>query len=273
MPKYVKAVKGWKFKLGEQGLAGTETYHRDDGNPTPGVTLPTVGSTPFVDPDSGSTFPYCICTSEEGEFPEGDDTAVTYRYEYTTLRNEFKNDPAARKFNSNIEVVSKKANEISGSGVSGYTWFSDTANVENMEITKRVFNVQFAIPIIVSSANFNNWITGTVAQCAGKINGTTFDHWEIGTVLFDGISGGSRYDAFGNPQWAFDLNFTLKIIPDMKNVTAGGGLGTPSQYTWQHSLRGTAFNHGWDKVMDPGGNPIFETCDMTILNNHGAPLI
>ena len=97
MPKYVKAVKGWKFKLGEQGLAGTETYHRDDGNPTPGVTLPTVGSTPFVDPGSGSTFPYCICTSEEGEFPEGDDTAVTYRYEYTTLRNEFKNDPAARK--------------------------------------------------------------------------------------------------------------------------------------------------------------------------------
>lgn len=251
-PKYVKAVKGMRIKIGERGLEASETYHRDDNGQGTAATLPTVGSSAFIDPLSGSTFPYCVCSEYEGEFPEGDDTAVTYRFQYTTQDRIYsKKDPLARQFRSGLDIVSKKAEAISATGISGYTYLSDGVNIENMEIHRRVFNCQFAIPVVVSSTQFNSWITSTVAACAGKINGSTFDGWEIGTVLFEGVTGGSRYSQTGAMEWAMDLNFTLKIIPEMKNVTGAGTYGTASQYTWQHTWRGDkpVANLGWDRIV------------------------
>lgn len=270
--KYIKAVKGWKYRNGDGGLAGTEVYHQvPDAQPQPGVTLPTVGSTQFTDPVTGTTFPYCVCTGVEGDFPEGDDTAVTYRYEFTTNRFQWGTDPDARRFASSIQVASRKP-EPSSSGLSGFTWKYDGDNIENLEIHKRVFNCQFAVPIIVSSAKFNSWITGTVAAAAGKINGASFDGWDLGTVYFEGISGGTKYDHNGNRRWAFDLNFTLKLIPDMKNVTAANTYGTAGQYTWQHSFRGGA-NDGWDKPIGPSGESLYATYDLNKLNNNGSDII
>lgn len=273
MAKYKKASKGYRVRIAEDGISGVEVYHRYDGQPFASDTLPTIGSTCLIDPITGGSFTAAICTGLEADYPEGDDTAETLRYEFKTQRQSWigSSDPASRKFNSGITIASKKPKKDSV-GAAAFEWLYDGVAIEDMEINKRIFTAQFTVPVIVSSAKYNSWMTATVAACAGKINGATFDGWDLGTVLFEGVTGGTKYDNNGNMMWAFDLNFTLMLIPDLQNVTGAGGLGTAGQYPWLHSFRGVlGTNNGWDKP-NIGGAFIYSTCDLNILNNNGSPI-
>lgn len=251
--KYKKAVKGFRIRVTENGVSGSETYHRDDGGPVAGATLPTIGSTALVDVISGSTYANCKCTAYEADFPEGDETAASIKYEFVTKQTGGgggwigSTDSASRKFNAGISIVSRKAE-------GRFVWSSDGVACKDIDITKRVFNAQFTIPILISSASYNSYITSIVAACAGKINSSTFDGWPAGTVLFEGLSGGTKYNTAGNIQWAFDLNFSLKLISEIS-----GGL-----MSWNHDWRGDiATNGGWDIPIDViGSAAIYSSADL-----------
>jgi len=265
--KYKKSVKGWRIRIAEDGgVSGSEVYHRDDIGPVAAATLPTIGSSKLVSQITGATFNNCICTGAEGEFPEGDDTSETIRYEFTTKKGGGggwigSTDRNMRKFNSGVDVVSRKAE-------GRFRWASDSTVIEDMDISKRVFNSQFTVPAIISSAAYNAYILGTVGVCAGCVNGSSFDGWPIGTVLFEGMTGGTKYDNNGTIQWAFDLNFSLKLIPA---ITDGG---IQSQNSWLYSYRGDlSADGGWDKpVDDVGSATLYATVNLNMLLNYGSAM-
>lgn len=224
--KWFKQVKGTRLARSSSGIVGEEVFARFDASPLAGDAVPTIGVTALVDPVSGGTFTTVVCDTEDVIWSEGDDTAPTKRFTYKTPNEkEWGEDPESRRFCSGIEVVSKQ-------GEGSWYWDGTTVTVLNQDVFKRVFTAEFDIPVKVSDAQKNAYISGTVLPIAGRINTSDFEGFPAGCVLFDGVSAATKYDKDGDLFWLFDLKFQVKFID---GVSEGGVTGKNS---WQYLFRG-----------------------------------
>jgi hypothetical protein len=241
------------------GIDGQRAYRRCDNVPDAGDTLPTLGTTPMVDQESGATYASCVPVAYELTYPEGDPTAATIRYTFSAGQMSgggagVSNNPADRRIQTGVEIVSRKADGF-------WWWKSDAAAVKDMDISRHVFTASFTIPVVIANEDKAAYITSSIVPNAGKINGASFDGWPIGCVLFDGLTGGTRIDKDGDVEWAFDLNFQVKLIAD---VTVDGVVGKNS---WQHAFRGSA-GVLWDipnTSPSGSGDMLYTTVDLNAL--------
>jgi len=94
----------------------------------------------------------------------------------------------------------------------------------------------------------------------GTINAAAFENHRIGSVLFNGVDGGTQYNSVGVKTWVFRLQFTFRIIRD-ETVAI-------SRDDWLYLWNKTASSSGigaWDLPKDANGKFLYAKSDFTAL--------
>lgn len=253
-------ASGYKYSETAVQITGERLFHRDDsGGSVAAADLPAPGGTAakdlFKDP-SGSTVSGCYCREKVFVFLGGGSAAYGWLFKYSTRDSSMQGDSGGgesvstdsdtRRFDVGGEMVS-----LSTPG-SDWLWKSDDAAVDQ-PVYRRVVNGRFTIPKPDMSESAKNTFLGLVKAQAGTINAASFEGFNIGEVLFAGISGGTYYDEEGNLRWSFDMQFEFRCIPGITNND------------WQYILRD---NGEWDRpYWDNSGADVFlySTSDFSAL--------
>ena len=230
--------KETSYRLEEdaKGIRGIRVFTQDASGDV--ATLPIV-LTDLMPDEAGSGIPNCLArrkvTTYQGNIP-----VVTVQYNTSDGISisggiNVSDNPDSRTFDTTTEIVHMD------SPTQGWNWDGGT-DVVDTPMGKLIVLSRFTIPIAgLTTAQKNTFRTSVLSQ-AGTINDAAFEGFAIGQVRFDGIRGGDRYDESGDQTWAFELEFTAKIINDTH-------ASTPSQDHWNYEWRSSqsAANTGWYK--------------------------
>lgn len=268
MAGWARLTKGYKYHAGEDAITGQEQFAVEASGAS---SLPTVGVTPMKDP-AGNTIASCLCRSIDSDYPEGDDATRSVICQFSTMSisqpggdSPGSSNPESRKLNTTVECYSKDFTD--------WKWETGNASAGKQTVRIRAFKGSLSIPRVFEDEGNETHLSADekwkaflvkVIATAGKINDNWFEGWRTGSVLFLGISGGTRYDNEGKKSWAVDMNFEIKALPD----TAFGTL-PPEQRNddWLRMLRkdGTAGAPEWDKLKDLLGQYLYQHADFQTL--------
>ena len=117
--------------------------------------------------------------------------------------------------------------------------------------------------ILSSDATKAQFIKEKLLIQAGTINSQAFEDFPKGSVLFDGVTGGTQSDESGEITWVFDLNFSWRIIRGGATVLGTNGNLFPMAYDgnaieddywlWTWNENASASGQGfWDKPTGDG---------------------
>jgi hypothetical protein len=255
---YKRFTDGYQFQQTEDGTTGQEIYiqHDEAAGAVPLASLPVVGSSALLDP-SGSAIASCKCRTKAARYVGSDPDTAQYTFTYSTTKGKIEvgidTNDAARRYSLCAESIMVKVDN--GSAGSGWTWIGSGAKVDQ-DLALQIVTGAFTLPAgpYLSAANNTFW-TGCLAA-AGKINSSTFEHFRKGSVLFEGVTGATSYDATGSLQYTYELNFRWKYI------TSGLFTGTVDDYQYLWNADSGAFDK---PVYNPGSIFLYGTADLSSL--------
>lgn len=272
MAGWARLAKGYQYHAGQGGVTGQEQYAVEASGAS---NLPVIGTTPMLDP-AGNPISGCLCRSIDSDFPEGDDAtrSVTCRFSAfpQTMDSDASGsgpgstDPNSRKINTSIESKSMDTTTCK--------WAYDGRAAGKVTIGVVLFKATYSVPKVMTLTQWPAFNTKFLTA-VGKVNNAPFDikyaNWRKGSVYFSGISGGTRYEQNGIEQWAFDMNFSIKLLPD----TVFGDGAHENDWLRIKVVDKVAGQPDWDIVCnsDYDGNPahkeqfamLYYTCDLNIM--------
>jgi len=115
--------------------------------------------------------------------------------------------------------------------------------------------------VLTSDSQKDKWVQEKLEGQAGTINDREWEGFRRGSVLFNGISGGTQVDVDGNRVWVFECEFTFRIIRSGGEFVTENGKKYPADYSgaaikeydWLYVWRKNASSSGkgaWDRPYD-----------------------
>lgn len=237
---YKETQDGYFFEKTEGHIIGQRTYVRDDDNGTvAAAALPAVGSSTFYDHIDDTAIATCICRKKRFTWIGGQ---RAYVFTYSTVSatsspgREVSTDTSSSRFDVriNTEPIDPFSNDTT------YAWESDDEPCRQ-PIYVNSGLIEFTVPKEVADGSWAAY-KATVVGLIGKTNAAAYKDFGIGTVRFDGMTGGDTLDETGTRVWRVDLRFSVKIVPGI------------STNTWNYTLRGDGT---WDRPHISGSPDVF----------------
>lgn len=263
---YKRKADGYQYEKTATAITGTEVYIRHDAaaGAVPFASLPIIDTTVFTDPD-GTAVANCKCQKILGKYIEADPNTIEYEFQFTTSGTggasagdpgaDVNTDPATRRY-----VMGGESVTIDNPDNNGWWWALAPQNPIRQPISKVVVTGSFSIPKgpLTAAQDLTFW--GVCIGLIGKINLAAFDgRFRKGSVLFEGIEGGSVYNN-GVLNYQYNMNFSYRIINDLD--AAGVPIAEDDwNYLWREDLA------GWDRPSDSPGinNMIYTSGDFATL--------
>ena len=252
MAKFVRTMAGYDLKRTEDGVSGREIYVRADdiASAVDESALPQVGITLMVDHDDRQ-IAKCVCRDISDSFPSGSDKSSIVRT-FTFNTSKKGSSPGATIPDTGQTAISTGTEIVSTDGGESY-WVGQGVKIDKVKSAKLTFTGTIAVPMEVRYDAFDAYMEKQVLVAAGRVNGSKMNRdgmrsFPIGSILFLGISGGTKTDKAGVVKWAFNLNFAFRIIPGLVDTATPVG---PWNYSWNAKSKPA----GWDIVStDAAGN-------------------
>ena len=222
---YKRQTRFYEFNVTADEITGKEVYirHDDAAGGIAYASLPLVGTTPILDP-SGSAVGTCLCRSRRATYEGGDVNSVKWEFTYATGKNSppsdnIEEDKAARRYDLGTQTTAiDKANP-------------SEVGPRNQRVVKLNAAGTFSIPTGDMAGTRKDSFITLVESMAGKINHSAFEGHRQGSVMFEGVSGGTKYNSNGQLRWLFEMRFTFKILQGAINT--GGNVASMD---WNYDL-------------------------------------
>jgi len=146
----------------------------------------------------------------------------------------------------------------------GWTWALQGTAVNQPLSLSNVMGTLTIQKKITSDATKATYIA-LCEERAGTINAAEFEDHRAGSVLFNGIAGGTQYDEEGDKYWLFDLTFTFRIIRAMGGTDYANNPITENDwlYVWNKDVSGS--QGGWDKPQLGNNEYLYDTSNFNEL--------
>lgn len=232
MSNYVRKVDGYRYTQTETETSGTEVYILDDGHPAavPEAQLPVVGTTLLKNP-AGQNVAYCYCRSKVGSYVGYDTRTIVYTFEFSTQDKNV--STGGSSVNTDKNNMRLDLGTLAYVCKQGFT-YSDGAGGAIKDPIQRVLPTgSFTLPRGPMTAGENSsWWTNVVAKI-GKINSLKFTpqtgmEFRKGSVLFEGINGGTIYEN-AVLKWQWEMRFAFLIV---QGLIRGGAVAI-TEDDWQ----------------------------------------
>lgn len=254
MSNYAKLAAGYKTIENMDGYNAEEVYI-EDAKAASAFPSITIGSTAFVDA-TGSTVSGVVAADIQTTYEGGDVNSTKKVVRYSANRGGVAGpganirDPDQQRYDvgTEIVVVDEKGEK--------WTWKSDSGYV-HQPIHRHICVGNVSLPVIkTSSSAADSWFQSLLGL-VGQTNSAVFTQSVVkkipqGCALLLGASGGTRRNAQGNIEWAWEVHFAYKII------TTSGFTDTSTLGHWNYLFRkDLATNGGWDAPTDGAGNYLY----------------
>lgn len=253
MAGYKEIVEDYRFELTTNSQSGSRSFYKQaDGT----ASLPELGD------EFNSTYKECLARRIVAKkfFPDPDDRTKWIEkndVEYTTRGNSdvLVIDPDERRYQLGTEVITVDTPP-------NWKWELKKDDLtQPLYLTNIVGSFTRQRELNSTSAK-ESWLTDKVEGLSGCINDAKFEGHRIGSVLFDGVSGGTQYDKDGTLVWVFEMQFTYRLIrsgpssaPDKKGnvypINYNGVNIIKDDWLYLWNKKASASGHGaWDKPID-----------------------
>lgn len=206
---YKRLCSGYDYNQTTGGIDGKEIYiqHDDDAAAVPFASLPVIGSTILTD-INGSQVGSCLCRTVRAYFDSGDPNTKKYEFGFSSSAY---NPPA-----QNIDTDKAMRRYDCGTETETVESYSGTASpgMKGKLMHVIIPTGTLTIPKGELTAAENATFISLVESSVGKVNAAAFENHRVGSVLFEGISGGTKYTTGGALRYAYEMRFSFRIVPN-----------------------------------------------------------
>jgi len=278
MAGYKEIVEDWELVEEDSRIEGTRSFYPHSSGT---ASLPAVGD----QWDSSNRNLLCRKRRRVKFFPDVSDRSewsekIMCFFSTSAIDAEVRDpDIDQRRFMLGAEIMSIDDPE------NWYWWQSDALATKTDKVKQplSLSNIMGSFTrqrILTSESAKDKWISDKLIAYGGTINDREFEGFRIGSVLFNGVSGGTQADLDGDQVWVFDCEFLYRIIRAGGKYTQIDGKGPfyPADYNgsaivkddWLYVWRKDASASGqgaWDKPIDKNtqadGNFIYKKTDLS----------
>lgn len=208
MSGYKLIKEGYSYRTSETETVGVRYYETDA---TGSDSLPTIGVTGFPT-SGGGTLSGVVCRSLEEIYRGSGAQVTTWKAVFRTADiesgggEEITTQSSSRRFSVGGEIASI----IDASD--SWVWESDGDPVDQ-KMGKHIVTISFTVPKLdMTAAENTSWLSG-LSSYVGRINNASFEGFNSGCVLFEGVTGGSFYNEDGDLRFSYEMNFLVRIVP------------------------------------------------------------
>lgn len=237
---YKEAYDEYDLNETEDGVQGQRVFVQDPAGTV--TNLPIVGQSLMVDHDDVS-ISACLCRQRRTRIQQGGIPHIICSYSTKESSIEYSGsaisrDTGTRTYEGHAEQV-----PLAEPFAAGFQW--DSGNGVEQAFAKQVPVTTFTRPIHGLTELEAEALNGTLEGYLGTINSAEFEGHRIGSVYFGTYYGGSYRDEDGDLRFAFNLQFTKRLINDE--------LGTVTQDDWLYEINQATGE--WEKVKNVAGTP------------------
>jgi hypothetical protein len=274
MPKYIRQLSGYQYDSSEDGATGQEVYVRadDSANAVDEATLPVIGVTGMLNRD-GITVASCLCRSFKVRYPSPCDISTAeITYSFSTSKQNAQGDPGKnipgtetanqRRFTLGTEVVSSEE-------TGGY-WYSNSGARPKGVMGHLTVTGTASVPIEVRENLVDAYIAKAL-RSAGKINLAAINKiglrsYPVGSILFTGLTGGTKKGVNAEIKYEFEINFAIRIIPGNNPSAPNEMFPMPSLVIGGQALEAGYWNMVWNPATRTWDVPVNSLSDPWGLN-------
>jgi len=266
---YVRLPRGYDYSVLETEVKGQEVYMRHDSGTgaVPAASLPIVGTTAMKDAE-GNAIASCLCRSSSTKYIDDDVSSPQITYFFSTKKGSDAGSDLPPKgtwrMDAGVETVGIGMGKLKEPTLT-FKQDSNSFVGESVTITIPVFS--FTLPNKITS-DVSTYMTQLIA-CLGKINSDVMNSqalasFQVGSILFNSVSGGTSFNALGALMWTFECHFSVRVIPDYTPSGSEAKNGTWNAMWDPKNLR-------WDVVTNSGADTfrIYSTADLRYFESAG----
>ena len=267
MAGYKELVEEWRLDEGDSSITGTRAFYKYSGGT---ASLPSIGDS------FSTTYQNCILRNINHTkfFPDPDDRSewiekLVCNYSTQPLRSEtISPDEEERRYRLGTEVITIDE-------PSNWKWSLKGSKCDQPLYVSNVVGSYTRQKLLTSDAAKETWLRDVVEGLSGTINAAAYEGHRIGSLLFEGVSGGTQYDENGDKVWLFEVTFTYRLIRGGPGSFDGslwyvhdynGAKITQDDWLYLWNRNASASGEGaWDKPVDEDGNGLYQKTNFNLI--------
>ena len=243
---YKRLSAEYSFVISSDGIEGREVYVSDANGPI--ATLPTVGTTPMLDPNGNQKLA-CLCRNKRYTYMDGHVPTIRVECTFSTKSGDGDNSSNEAKGlesvngQAGLETVRIDAAEggwtagTGGATLSGDIYLTHpTGAVSIPKVCEETKRADFEKKLVEE--------LGCINSAALKLPPCQY----VGCMLFEGFSYSSRVTEESKREWLYQLHYRWRFLPS----AAGRKPGPPLPRSWNYRYKSDG---SVEEVVDKDGNP------------------